>query len=189
PGRDRAVVPAGGRGTAAPRCRCRRGARLLARRDAGRGEHRAACACRGPAPARRQRTRGALGDGAGANPPGDPAHAGRRSGAAARGVDLRRRLGAPDRAGGAVRRLSLGLVLVLAASSEALGGARARDGGTLRLAVLAEVRADRWGETPEGAVLRSLVAAPLCRVEMGGRVQPLLASFQRTAEGLSVVPR
>src|SRR5262249_35046390 len=40
-----------------------------------------------------------------------------------------------------------------------------------------------------GAVLRSLLAAPLCRLDAGGRPRPVLASFQRTAEGVSVVPR
>ena len=88
-----------------------------------------------------------------------------------------------------MKRLALGVLLVTASPSDASAAARARDGGTLRLAVLAEVKADRWGDTPEGAVLRSLVAAPLCRLEAGGRVQPVLASFQRTAEGVSVVPR
>jgi len=88
-----------------------------------------------------------------------------------------------------VKRLALGVLLVTASPSDASAAARARDGGTLRLAVLAEVKADRWGDTPEGAVLRSLVAAPLCRLEAGGRVQPVLASFQRTAEGVSVIPR
>jgi len=88
-----------------------------------------------------------------------------------------------------MRRLALGVLAVMVAASQPLAAARARDGGTLRLTVLPEVRADRWGETPEGAVLRSLVAAPLCRLEAGGRVQPVLASFQRTAEGVSVVPR
>jgi hypothetical protein len=88
-----------------------------------------------------------------------------------------------------VRPLALGVLAVLAAPSDSMAAARARDGGTLRLAVLPEARADRWGDTPEGAVLRGLVAAPLCRVEAGGRVQPVLAAFQRTPEGVSVVPR
>ena len=85
------------------------------------------------------------------------------------------------------RRLLVLLAVVSPAAATA--AARARDGGTLRLAVLPEVRADRWGETPEGAVLRSLVASPLCHLEAGGRVQPVLASFQRTADGVSIVPR
>ena len=88
-----------------------------------------------------------------------------------------------------MRREALLLVLAAATGSEARAAARARDGGTLRMAVLPEVRADRWGETPEGAVLRALVAAPLCRVDPSGRVQPVLASIQRTADGVSVVPR
>ncbi|HZW87877.1 MAG TPA: peptide ABC transporter substrate-binding protein [Myxococcaceae bacterium] len=81
------------------------------------------------------------------------------------------------------------VLLAVVSPGAASAAARARDGGTLRLAVLPEVRADRWGETPEGAVLRSLVASPLCRVEPGGRVQPVLASFLRTADGVSIVPR
>jgi len=88
-----------------------------------------------------------------------------------------------------VRRLALGLLLAGAVPSEATAAARARDGGTLRVAVLPEVRADRWGDTPEGAVLRSLVAAPLCRLDAGGRVQPALATLQRSTDSLSVVPR
>ena len=88
-----------------------------------------------------------------------------------------------------MRRIALGLLLVGAVPSDATAAARARDGGTLRLAVLPEVRADRWGDTPEGAVLRSLVAAPLCRLDAGGRVQPVLATFQRSADAVSVIPR
>ena len=82
----------------------------------------------------------------------------------------------------------LGLVFGIAAGP-AGAAARARDGGTLRLALLPEVRADRAGETPEGAVVHGLLASPLCRVEASGRLTPLLATFQRTAEGLSLVPR
>lgn len=82
----------------------------------------------------------------------------------------------------------LGLALGVAAGP-AGAAARARDGGTLRLALLPEVRADRAGETPEGASVRGLLAAPVCRLDAGGHPGPLLASFQRTAEGLSVVPR
>ena len=82
----------------------------------------------------------------------------------------------------------LGLALGVAAAP-AGAAARARDGGTLRLALLPEVRADRAGETPEGASVRGLLAAPVCRLDAGGHPGPLLASFQRTAEGLSVVPR
>jgi peptide/nickel transport system substrate-binding protein len=81
------------------------------------------------------------------------------------------------------------MVLAAAAPLEARAAARARDGGTLRLAVLPEVRADRWAETPEGAVLRQLVAAPVCRIDGSGRMQPVLASVQRTADGASVTPR
>ena len=88
-----------------------------------------------------------------------------------------------------MRRLALGALIVMSAPAEPMAAARARDGGTLKIAVLPEVRADRWGETPEGAVLRSLLAAPLCRLEPGGRVHPVLATFQRTAEGLVIVPR
>jgi hypothetical protein len=88
-----------------------------------------------------------------------------------------------------VRRRALAVLVVLTASAETMAAARARDGGTLKIAVLPEVRADRWGETPEGAVLRSLVTAPLCRVDASGRVQPVLASVQRTAEGAVIVPR
>jgi hypothetical protein len=88
-----------------------------------------------------------------------------------------------------VRRIALGLLLLGAVPSEATAAARARDGGTFRLAVLPEVRADRWSDTPEGTVLRSLVAAPLCRLDAGGRVQPVLATLQRSADGVSVVPR
>jgi hypothetical protein len=88
-----------------------------------------------------------------------------------------------------VRAIALGLLLVGAVPSEATAAARARDGGTLRLAVLPEVRADRWGDTPEGAVLRSLVAAPLCRLDAGGRVQPVLATLQRSIDGVSILPR
>lgn len=88
-----------------------------------------------------------------------------------------------------MRRIALGLLLVTAAPSDATAAARAHDGGTLRLAVLPEVRADRWGDTPEGAVLRSLVAAPLCHLEAGGRVQAVLASTQRSADAVSVVLR
>ena len=88
-----------------------------------------------------------------------------------------------------MRRLALAAVVVMSAPSEPMAAARARDGGTLKIAVLPEVRADRWGETPEGAVLRSLVAAPLCRIEAGGRVQSVLATFQRTADGVVIVPR
>ncbi len=82
----------------------------------------------------------------------------------------------------------LGLVLGVAAGP-AGAAARARDGGTLRLALLPEVRSDRAGETPEGATVRGLLAAPVCRLDAGGHPGPLLASFQRSAEGLSVVPR
>ncbi len=81
------------------------------------------------------------------------------------------------------------VLLAVATPGAASAAARARDGGTLRLAVLPEVRADRWGDTLEGAVLRSLLTAPLCLLEPGGRVRPVLASFQRTADGVSVVPR
>jgi len=81
------------------------------------------------------------------------------------------------------------LLVSAAAPGPADAAARARDGGTLRVAVLPEVRADRWGETPEGAVARGLLAAPLCRLDAAGRLEPLLASFQRTADGLTVVPR
>jgi hypothetical protein len=88
-----------------------------------------------------------------------------------------------------MRCLALGVLIAMSAPAESMAAARARDGGTLKIAVLPEVRADRWGETPEGAVLRSLVAAPLCRLQADGRVQPVLATFQRTAEGLVIVPR
>lgn len=67
--------------------------------------------------------------------------------------------------------------------------ARARDGGTFRLALLPEVRADRGGETPEGAVVRGLLAAPVCRLDAAGNPAGLLATFQRTTDGLSVLPR
>jgi len=88
-----------------------------------------------------------------------------------------------------VRAGRLLVLLALVSPVAASAAARARDGGTLKIAVLPEVRADRWGETPEGAVLRSLLTAPLCRIEAEGRVQPMLATFQRTAEGVVIVPR
>jgi hypothetical protein len=88
-----------------------------------------------------------------------------------------------------MRRLALAAVVVMSAPSEPMAAARARDGGTLKIAVLPEVRADHWGETPEGAVLRSLVAVPLCRLDASGRLQPVLATFQRTADGVVIIPR
>jgi peptide/nickel transport system substrate-binding protein len=81
------------------------------------------------------------------------------------------------------------LLLSTALPGSAVAAARARIGGTLRLALLPEVRADRSGDTPEGAVVRGLLAAPLCRLDTSGRLQPLLADVRRTAEGVQVVPR
>jgi hypothetical protein len=62
-------------------------------------------------------------------------------------------------------------------------------GGTLRLALLPEVRADRSGETPEGAVVRGLLAAPLCRLDVAGRPEPLLGRVQRTSDGATLALR
>ena len=87
-----------------------------------------------------------------------------------------------------MRRIALGLLLVTAAPSDATAAARAHDGGTLRLAVLPRC-GQIGGRHPEGAVLRSLVAAPLCHLEAGGRVQAVLASTQRSADAVSVVLR
>ena len=81
------------------------------------------------------------------------------------------------------------LALALLPGGPARAAARARDGGTFALAILPEVAADVAGETPEGATLHQLYAAPLCRLEQDGRVEPLLATFQRTPEGLMVSPR
>ena len=84
--------------------------------------------------------------------------------------------------------------LVLLALSAGLPGPatawpRARIGGTFRLALLPEVRADRSGDTPEGAVVRGLLAAPLCRLDAAGRPEPLLARLQRTSDGVTVALR
>ena len=83
------------------------------------------------------------------------------------------------------------LVLLVATGTPRPAGAaaRARDGGTLRVAALPEVRADRTGETPEGAVAAALLAAPLCRLDALGHPEPLLATFQRSSDGVSVLPR
>ncbi|HUM09966.1 MAG TPA: peptide ABC transporter substrate-binding protein [Myxococcaceae bacterium] len=81
------------------------------------------------------------------------------------------------------------LLLVAVAPADTAAAARARVGGTLRLALLPEVRADRAGETPEGAVVRGLLAAPLCRLDAAGRPQPLLADVRRGPEGVNVLPR
>jgi hypothetical protein len=88
-------------------------------------------------------------------------------------------------------RLAAAALLVASTGLPGLAAAapRARVGGTLRLALLPEVRADRSGDTPEGAVVRGLLAAPLCRLDAAGRLEPLLARFQRTAEGVTVALR
>jgi hypothetical protein len=81
-------------------------------------------------------------------------------------------------------------LLVLAATTPGAvrAAARARDGGTLRIALLPGVH-DGSAETPEGAVVQGLLAAPMCRLDATGRLEPVLATFQRTADGLVVTPR
>jgi hypothetical protein len=80
------------------------------------------------------------------------------------------------------------LVLVCAPLA-AMGASRARDGGTLRIAVPPEVGADVGAETPEGASLRGLTAAPLCRLGPDGHPVPVLASLERRGEAVAVIPR
>jgi len=80
------------------------------------------------------------------------------------------------------------VLLALLAESQSLGAARARDGGTLAIAQVGGVEADRQGETPEGSTLRQLLAAPLCRLAEDRRVEPLLATFERVPGGLVVRP-
>ncbi|HVP62267.1 MAG TPA: peptide ABC transporter substrate-binding protein [Myxococcaceae bacterium] len=87
------------------------------------------------------------------------------------------------------RAVAASVLLLSTLPVPALAAARARVGGTLRLAVLPEVRADRSGDTPEGAVMRGLSAAPLCRLDAAGRPEPVLADVRRTAEGINVVAR
>lgn len=81
------------------------------------------------------------------------------------------------------------MLLALVVPAEAWCAARARDGGTLRVALLPEVRGDALGDTPEGAVLQGLLAAPLCRLDGAGRPEPVLASVERTGDGASVTLR
>ena len=88
-----------------------------------------------------------------------------------------------------MRRVALAVLLVTAAPSEAPAAARARDGGTLRLAVLPEVRADRLGRHAGGSGppeprRRAAVPAGGRRTGTAGARDP-----QRSAEGVSVVPR
>ena len=80
------------------------------------------------------------------------------------------------------------VLLVLAAGGPGLAAARARDGGTLGIALVGGVETDERGETPEGATLHQLLAAPLCRLGEDGRVEPLLATFERVPAGVQVRP-
>jgi hypothetical protein len=81
------------------------------------------------------------------------------------------------------------LFLLLCTSLAAHAAARARDGGTLRIALPPELSADALGETPEGASVRALTASPLCRLGPDGRLVPLLASVERRGEAVAIVPR
>ena len=83
----------------------------------------------------------------------------------------------------------LGLLLLLWGPFAAQAAARARDGGTLRLAVPPEVGADAMGETPDGASLRGLTVAQLCRLGADGRPVPLLATVERRGDAVAIVPR
>jgi peptide/nickel transport system substrate-binding protein len=79
--------------------------------------------------------------------------------------------------------------VLVCAPLAALAASRARDGGTLRIAVPPEVGADVGAETPEGASVRGLTAAPLCRLGPDGHPVPVLASVERRGEAVAIVPR
>jgi hypothetical protein len=79
------------------------------------------------------------------------------------------------------------MLLALAAPQQGHAAARARVGGTLRLALLPEVRADRAGETPEGAVVRGLLASPLCR--LGAPADSPFVGFSRGQDAVLLAPR
>lgn len=81
---------------------------------------------------------------------------------------------------------AVGIGLVCATADAA---ARARDGGTLVVLLTQDVSQETAELSPEGATVRALTAAPLCRLEADGRVHGLLATLERTAEGLTVTPR
>ncbi|HET6983954.1 MAG TPA: hypothetical protein VFI53_17560 [Myxococcaceae bacterium] len=82
------------------------------------------------------------------------------------------------------------LLVAVAAPGQSRAAARARVGGTLRLALLPEVRTDRAGETPEGAVVRGLLASPLCRLGPVSTPQDsLFVGFSRSGDGLLLAPR
>jgi MarR-like DNA-binding transcriptional regulator SgrR of sgrS sRNA len=82
------------------------------------------------------------------------------------------------------------LLVALAAPEDGHGAARARVGGTLRVALLPEVRADRAGETPEGAVVRGLLASPLCRLGPATTPQDSpFVGFSRSGDALLLAPR
>lgn len=80
-------------------------------------------------------------------------------------------------------------IWVFCAPLAALAAARARDGGTLRIALPPEVGADVAAETPEAASVRELTAAPLCRLGPDGHPVPVLASLERRGDAVAVVPR
>jgi peptide/nickel transport system substrate-binding protein len=71
----------------------------------------------------------------------------------------------------------------------ALAAARARDGGTLVVALAQDISQEATELTPEGAMVRALTSAPLCRLEADGQVRGLLATVERTPDGLTVTPR
>jgi hypothetical protein len=73
--------------------------------------------------------------------------------------------------------------------STAVAAARARDGGTLVVLLTQDLSQEAAELSPEGATVRALTAAPLCRLEADGRLRWLLTTVERTAEGLAVTPR
>src|SRR5262249_42897041 len=173
-------------------CRRRRrfGAGALGGRGAARGEQCGGRPGAGPPQAAALRGRpGAGGGPARPHPPGRACTGWDRGGAdAGRHVGGRWRLGAALGAGRSMSGRPWWLwILCLPLAAQA--APRARDGGALRIAVPPEVNADVAAETPEGASVRALTASPLCRVAPDGRVLPLLASVERRADAVAIVPR
>src|SRR5262249_16250560 len=168
----------------------RRGAGALGRRGTARGEQCRSRPGAGPPQGAALRGRpGARGGAAGSHPPGRARPGRRRPGAGAG-----RPPGGPWRLGaarGAGRAPGGGAwwVWILCLPLAAEAASRARDGGTLRIAVPPEVSADVAAETPEGASVRALTASPLCRLAPDGRPLPLLASVERRAEAVAIVHR
>jgi peptide/nickel transport system substrate-binding protein len=80
-------------------------------------------------------------------------------------------------------------VIVVLLSATAFAAARARDGGTLVVLLTQELSLESGELTPEGASVRALTSAPLCRLEANGQVHGLLATVERNPEGLTVTPR